>query len=293
MAFLVGIGKAAVCGVAAAEGAVAAGAAALAGNSRAARNLSRGARRCAREAAHGLEDAGRGLIDNGRAAAALADAVNPAGNCNPFLREAKLTGLAWVSAKVCEIVYEASASRPSSFRDKEGGKWSRLHRTDCPCNFDSKYLCVYQCGKDIVIGIRGTDFYDGGDLASDAALALGGVPPIRCADTEKMVVAMRRSGRFRKICLAGHSLGGCIASYVGLANGFKVHCFNPGAAPHDKIASALLHASRNCDGDVTVHRIGTDLVSAFVSSSRRVQVNTYRKKYSGVPGSAHSIRQFL
>lgn len=128
------------------------------------------------------------------------------------------------------------------------------------------------------------------EASRSAAIVIGGIPPARCEQTEAFARALRRSGRYETIYLTGHSLGGCVASYVGLANGIKVHCFNPGATPHDKIASALVHATTRADGDVHVHRIGTDLFSDFVSSSSsRVKVHTYNKPLNG---SSHGIHQF-
>lgn len=196
-------------------------------------------------------------------------------------------------AKVCELVYVEYQKRDSSFADKEGYTWKEILPGACAAKYDTKCLTVYQNGTTIVIGIRGTDFSDPGDLASDACIAIGAIPPARCDEAEQFARSMRSSGRYNTIYLAGHSLGGTVASYVGLACGFKVHCFNPGAAPHDKIASVLLYGSRNCDGTVIVHRIDTDLISAFVSSSRRVQIKTYRKKHRAYFEPAHSISQFV
>jgi len=198
-----------------------------------------------------------------------------------------------VCAKVCELVYVEYQKRDSSFADKEGYTWKEILPGAFAAKYDTKCLTVYQNGTTIVIGIRGTDFSDPGDLASDACIAIGAIPPARCDEAEQFARSMRSSGRYNTIYLAGHSLGGTVASYVGLACGFKVHCFNPGAAPHDKIASVLLYGSRNCDGTVIVHRIDTDLISAFVSSSRRVQIKTYRKKHRAYFEPAHSISQFV
>jgi len=294
MAFLVGYAKSAVCATGAGVGAVATGGAAIyggiSGDYRAADGFARATRELGGEALHGLEDAGRGIIDTGRTAVAVVDKFNPGEN--PMFSYPKLDGFAWVCAKVSELAYEPYSDRLSEFKDKEGYKWEEVRPDDCPCRYDTKYHTVYKNGKTIIIGIRGTDFADVGDWASDAAIALGGIPPARNTEAEQFARSMHNSGRYKTIYLTGHSLGGCIASYVGLSSGcgFKVHCFNPGAGPGDKIASFLVHALRHCDGHVTVHRISTDLVSAFVSSSRRVRVHSYLKPYRGL---SHSMSQFL
>jgi len=296
MAFLIGYGKAAVCGLGAGVGTVATGGAAIyggvTGDYRAADGFARATRDLGGEALHGLEDAGRGIVDTGRGALTVLDVANPAGNYNPMFSYPNLTGYAWVCAKVSYIVYEEQDGRPSSFTDEEGCQWTEIPPDKIPIQHDTKYHTVYQNGDTIIIGIRGTDFNDAGDYASDAAIVLGAIPPFRNTAAEEFACSMHRSGRYGTIYLTGHSLGGCIASYVGLSSGcgFRVHCFNPGAAPHDKIASFLVYASRHCDGFVTVHRISTDLISAFVSSSRRVIVHSYKKRHNGL---AHGIHQFL
>lgn len=262
------------------------------GDNRARDGLANATRQYGCWAGEGLAEAGRGIVDTSRAGLAVVDSVNPMGNYCPLFPQPNLNQFAYACAKVSSLVYDAYSSRPSNFRDREGDTWTEVRPDDCPRTYDTTYLTVYQCGQDIIIGCRGT-CAEVGDALSDASIVLTSIPPFRNQEADDFAMAMRRIRRYRTIYLAGHSLGGTIAMGVGLRQDFPVHCFNPGAAPHDSIASSIIHGAAVLTGatsKIRVHRIHTDLISACVTSSSRVEVQSYRKSQDGL---AHSLHQFL
>lgn len=206
-----------------------------------------------------------------------------------------LDGYAYACAKVADIVYKPYADRPSSFTDKEGDTWTELQfgvgHSKAPEPANRSHISVYSHGGVVIVGFRGSaegvDWY-----SSNVHIAIGAIPPQRCAEAENFVRALIQRGEFRTCCLTGHSLGGTIATYVGHKVGIKVHAFNAGAGPGDGIAKTIMEYAGNPSSDsVVLHRIRNDVVSAFSARLDGIlEVKVYNQTRRGL---AHGMHQFL
>mmetsp|Transcript_96431 Transcript_96431/g.267930 ORF Transcript_96431/g.267930 Transcript_96431/m.267930 type:complete len:330 (+) Transcript_96431:94-1083(+) len=204
-----------------------------------------------------------------------------------------LDGYAFACATVMDEIYKTPENRRADFTDKENDRWVRNEfGVDLPEPANRDEICVYSSGDVATVGCRGSkegvDWYE-----SNACIALGAVPPRRCAEAEAFVKSLMRQKKFRKIYHAGHSLGGTIALYVGLKLGLSVHAFNAGAGPGDPIAKSILEYAGNSKyaRGAVIHRIRNDVVSAFSSQLEgMVEVKVYNQTKRGL---AHGSHQFL
>lgn len=134
-------------------------------------------------------------------------------------------------------------------------------------------------GGPVVVAVAGTDLWDPRDWGTNHAQATGRLPQVPRQYSEALELVQRVQAEFgNDVVVTGHSLGGAIATYVGMSTNSPVVTFN--AAGLGDGTRRLLQAQGTTDSSRVVH-IRTE--DEFLTSEPLIPQEVLNLRYFGLP----------
>jgi predicted esterase YcpF (UPF0227 family) len=158
----------------------------------------------------------------------------------------------WCDIECAEENHELALLSQEVYEDtKVVGVWKRIadYKKDTLGYTHGLHMSVYENSENnkVAIVVEGTDAKDMEDIITDVVqLTASPIVPREYTQAREFVEELREDNATLKTAiLAGHSLGGGIAQYVGCSFGMEAHTFNPAGLSDATIEDAQEYFEEN------------------------------------------------